>query len=536
MDYKRFGVMLDCSRNGVLTVASVKRYIDILSRLGYNCLMLYTEDTYEIPEHPAFGYLRGRYSQKELQELDAYGRERGVELIPCIQTLAHLNGIVRWKEFRPYVDVRDILLCEDERTYQLIEDMFRSLSVSFTSRTVNIGMDEAHMVGLGKYLREHGYQERFSVLVKHLQKVCEIAEKYGFTPIMWSDMFFRLGNNGVYTSAKPNLPTEEILRAVPKNVELVYWNYYASDLNCYDAMMDAHKVFENPLWFAGGLWAWTGFAPHNAISMSNTAAALAATKRHDIRNVILTVWGDDGQETSLFAILPALYYCARAAQGQTDMDIIRADFRKEFGIEFEDFMLLDLPGTRVPEGHYASNPDKYMLYNDPFLGVFDSTVTDFVPDYTGCAQKLEKLADAPEFGYLFGAMAKLCRCLAVKYDLGVRTRKAYKAGDRQAMAAIAEDYRRLLTLVEEFYQAHRQRWFRENKAFGFEVQDLRLGALKQRLAHCAQRLDAWITDEIAVIEELEEEILPQHAPGCKHNLWCSQVTPGALGMDYVAKI
>jgi len=49
---KMLGVMFDCSRNAVLTVDSVKRYANILKKMGYNTLMLYTEDTYEIDGHP----------------------------------------------------------------------------------------------------------------------------------------------------------------------------------------------------------------------------------------------------------------------------------------------------------------------------------------------------------------------------------------------------------------------------------------------------------------------------------------------------
>ena len=40
-----FGTMLDCSRNAVMTVESVKHWIDLTADLGYNMLMLYTEDT-----------------------------------------------------------------------------------------------------------------------------------------------------------------------------------------------------------------------------------------------------------------------------------------------------------------------------------------------------------------------------------------------------------------------------------------------------------------------------------------------------------
>ena len=79
--------MLDCSRNSVLSIEGLKRFIVNLEKMGYNLLQLYTEDTYEIPEEPLFGYLRGRYSQKEIREIDAFAKEHGIELQPCIQTL-----------------------------------------------------------------------------------------------------------------------------------------------------------------------------------------------------------------------------------------------------------------------------------------------------------------------------------------------------------------------------------------------------------------------------------------------------------------
>ena len=162
--------------------------------MGYNTVQLYTEDTYEADGEPYFGYLRGRYSKAELKELDAYARGIGIELVPCIQTLAHLGGITRWAEYGGITDIGDILLAGEERTYELIEHMFRTCAECFTSRRINIGMDEAHMLGLGAYLDKHGYKDRFSILSEHLRRVCEIADKYGFKPMMWSDMFFRLAS------------------------------------------------------------------------------------------------------------------------------------------------------------------------------------------------------------------------------------------------------------------------------------------------------------------------------------------------------
>ena len=64
---KKFGVMLDCSRNAVLNVETVKKHIDNLNKMGFNMLMLYTEDTYEVNNEKMFGYLRGKYIKEEVK-------------------------------------------------------------------------------------------------------------------------------------------------------------------------------------------------------------------------------------------------------------------------------------------------------------------------------------------------------------------------------------------------------------------------------------------------------------------------------------
>ncbi|MBQ0125366.1 MAG: family 20 glycosylhydrolase, partial [Clostridiales bacterium] len=190
-NFDSFGVMLDCSRNAVPNVPELKKFIGIISKMGYNFVMLYTEDTYEVENEPYFGYMRGRYSAKEIRDIDAYCKKLGVELIPCVQTLAHFNAIFRWDAYDDVHDIDDVMLADSDRTYEIIENIFKSLSKEFSSRRVHIGMDEAHKVGLGKYLDIHGYQNRYELLMRHLNKVCDIAKKYGFEPMMWDDMFFR---------------------------------------------------------------------------------------------------------------------------------------------------------------------------------------------------------------------------------------------------------------------------------------------------------------------------------------------------------
>ena len=139
------------SRNGVMTVSACKRYMDYSAALGLNTIVLYTEDTYTVPEYPYMGYLRGRYTPEELRELDAYAAELGIELVPCIQTLAHLGQFLQWKPNESLKDQPTCLLADEPDTYAFIEAEIRAIRACVSGSRLHIGMDEAHGVGLGAY-------------------------------------------------------------------------------------------------------------------------------------------------------------------------------------------------------------------------------------------------------------------------------------------------------------------------------------------------------------------------------------------------
>lgn len=528
-DKKRLGVMLDCSRNGVMKVSAVKNYIDTLKKMGYNMLMLYTEDTYEVEGRPFFGYLRGRYSVEEMTEIVEYGESKGVELIPCIQTLAHLNQIFRWGDFAKINDTGDILLVDDEETYSLIEDMFKTLRKCFKTDYLHIGMDEAHFVGLGKYLTKHGFCNRFDILSRHLKRVSDLAEKYGFKSIMWSDMFFRLAADGAYYINDPEIITDDIVKCVPENVELTYWDYYASERDRYDNMIAAHKRFNKPVWFGGGAWKWSGFSPDNGVSIMRTKEALISCREAGVENVFITCWGDDGAEAPYLSVLPTLFYAAEVYRGNDDMKDIKQKFEKMFNIGFDDFCMLDLPSrpkiSTDVEFKGVINRDKFMLYNDPFLGIYDLYMTDVreeVKYYKSLSRKLKRLCDHEEFGYMFRAEKALCDLLAVKYDLGRNTLDAYKKGDKNALLNIAKSYKKAIKLIDVFIKEFRESWVTEKKPHGFDVQDIRLGGLRQRLVICRERIIDYVNGKVDVIEELEEERLL--VGGCCHNNWAQNAS------------
>lgn len=103
---------------------------------------------------------------------------------------------------------------------------------------------------------------------------------------------------------------------------------------------------------------------------------------------------------------------------------------------------------------------------------------------------------------LFGCM----RGKYTKADLGVRTRLAYKLADKEELKKIIDDYDLLLEKTEDFYKAYQKLWFEFNKPHGFDIQDIRLGGLIQRIKSCRARLDDYINGSVSEIPELEEEI------------------------------
>ena len=509
---KRFGVMLDMSRNAVMRPEEVKRFAKLIRSFGYNMIQLYTEDTYEVDGEPYFGYMRGRYSKEELADIVSYCNSIGMEVIPCIQTLAHLNQLFRHGEYAKIRDTADILLVGDERTYELIENMFKTLRGAFTSDYIHIGMDEAHMLGLGKYLDRNGYENRFDILSKHLTRVIEIAKKYGFTPIMWSDMFFRLANHGVYYTLEDTI-TEEIVSKCPDGVELVYWDYYHKGREYYDNMIDQHRKFGKDVWFAGGAWCWSGFASFNGFAIDTMSYAMEACADKNIENVFFTMWGDDGKECSFYSLLPSLFTFRKVYEGISDPNEIKRLFKEATGEDFDAMMALDLPNLVAPNNAARSTVSKVMLYNDPLMGIYDTVVTEgAAEDFKKHAETLYGYAKDSAYAYIFESSAALCELLSVKYDLGMRSRKAYKNG-KEELKALLPDYDRAIKLLDTFHANFRKLWMKENKPFGFEVQEIRLGGLMLRMRTARNKITAYIKGELESIEEFDMDLLEHGGPG-----------------------
>ena len=497
------GAFLDFSRGGVMTVEACKRYMDHLAALGMNLIVLYTEDTFEVPEYRYMGYLRGRYSKAELREMDAYAQSLGIELVPCIQTLGHLGQFLQWQENQRMQDNATVLMCDAPPTYDFIEAEIRAMRDSVSTKRLHIGMDEAHGVGLGRYLRRFGVVDRFELLNRHLGRVVELCKKYGFEPMMWSDMFFRLGSkHDDYYDLESDIP-QSVIDALP-DVGLVYWDYYHTEEKWYEHMFTQHAKMNPDTIFAGGLWTWSGFLPHVEWTWASMGPGLKVAARHKVKTVMATQWGDDGCETNHFLALSQMpmfsEFCWRADECTPDTVKATGEYLTSLPRQAYEAFSLFYPGP------IDRRVGKALIYCDLLypLGPQGEELTDSLPR---SRKALEMLAPYQNDLFCRYASALFDVCLQ-KAVLLKEIRARYLANDKEWLAQTAEEtIVALIDSYETLRDLHKAVWERDYKRNGWEVISMRYGAVIGRLQDVQDVLLRYAEGELDTICELDEEPL-----------------------------
>ena len=511
--FTRCGAMLDMSRNGVMKVEAVKRYINYIASIGMNVFMLYMEDTYEVEGYPYMGYMRGRYSAQELKEIDDYAYSLGVEVIACMQTLGHMSQFLHWKEDQRKVKgaAKEVLLVGDEDTYTYLDACFKTIKGALRSSYINVGMDEAPDMLRGKYYDLNGPAKYYDVFMKHLHRVCDLCAKYGLKPMMWSDMVTKeYSPNGRYHNVGVKFD-DKVKKDLPENIGMVYWNY---GKDTYNELLAEHNRLEREVIYAGGSQTWFGYLPWYAVMVDNAHLGVKACLRNGIDFVTTTIWNDDGCETNQFMAINTLpYYSEYCYKGMdcTEQDIFDA---AEFlsGISEEDARLMFDVNLRID--------DDAPIFDDKTVFVRDLFYSDILYDQGSSAENcaivlprmkenVRRLAASPEkCGGLYEYAYYVHSIITTKAELRVNLRKAYQEGNREYIEKVCKTtLPELILCYEKLYGIFRTMWLRDYKPFGLEVISVRFGGIKQRLSDIRDRFENYLNggDEIY---ELKEDVLP----------------------------
>lgn len=514
--FESCGIMIDCSRGAVPKPETIERFQCRMALMGANLLMLYTEDTYEVPGRPYFGYLRGRYTQEELRRMDESAWQLGIEMIPCIQTLAHLERALQW--YRQFVDVRDtadVLYVGKPETHELLEQMITAASAPFRSNRIHIGMDEAFGLGLGHRLNERGYICAGELMKTHLGEIERILDRHGLKAMMWSDMFFHACAPGDMAYAPGTVLTQEVLEQIPPSIEQVYWHYYSEEEENYQEFFEQHNRMPAKMAFAGAVWSWNGHATDYRKAFHVAPAALRQCEKQGIKDVFITAWMDDGAEASIRSLLLGVQmYCEFNYTGSVDMGWLEQRFQICAGASAESFYNISklnvVPGLPLQKAA-TSSVIKTLLYEDPLMPILEADFGDLLDGayFSNLAEQYGAYAENyPAYDKMFRYYQELAKTAALKCDW--HNRAACIVRERElaqipALCRLAEDLICQLTSLSEVW---RDLWYCDNKPFGFEVLDIRVGGCISRFRTAIARLKAFERGEICDIEELTCEKLP----------------------------
>ncbi len=527
--FKSVGIMLDCSRNAVMTVSHLKIWLKKLAVLGYNQVMLYTEETYELEGEPYFGYQRGRYTQEEIKAIDDAADKLGIELIPCIQTLGHLGQVLKWSNYWDIKDTKSVLCAKEEKAYQLIEKMIGFWADAVRSKRIHVGMDETHDLGTGKFLDKYGYQDRFELFNEHLDKVVGMCESRGLRPMIWSDMYFRLGNvNQDYYDRETVIP-DEVKSRIPSQVELVYWDYYHDNAAFYSEWVEKHRELGFEPMMASGVWTWPMLWHCTANTDKNALPSIEGCAKSGVKEITFTMWGDDGAVCDIDSAFEGLVTCAEQIYaGKVDEKIADKRLHHICGGDYKlsrelsalgSFYLDDAAEGQDGEQDAGALAERaksqvfgnMMLWDDPLLGIYWRQVESIrsgawleIRDrYAKLSSKIARMEKAELGAGDVWAAGLLAEVLTKKISLRLKLEKAYKDRDEEKLRELIIDCAVMVKTIERWDAAFSAMWHRRNKPQGLEMIQMRIAGVARRYREVQQRLEMIITGAVEKIDELE---------------------------------
>lgn len=130
---------------------TLKRYIDWAARFKANMIGFELEDKFAYPSNPVIG-APGAFTPAELQEITSYGLERFIQVVPVIQSPAHMAYVLKHPQFahlRADGNNYQSDLCQEE-TYKLLFQMYDDVIAA--TRGVDyffVSTDEVYYAGIG---------------------------------------------------------------------------------------------------------------------------------------------------------------------------------------------------------------------------------------------------------------------------------------------------------------------------------------------------------------------------------------------------
>jgi len=312
----------------VPTLDTLKLLADRLAELKCNQLQLNLEHAFVFSFDPEICGPEDGLTPDEVTTLDAYCRERFIDLVPALATLGHMGRILsmpryrhlaeigatkRWEEMTWPERMRGLTLdVASPESHRLVEAMWSDVLAAFSSPVVNVCGDEPYDLGHGKN------RERFAgrvgeAYLEHIRRTCDICTANGRRVQFWSDVV-------------RNHP--DLFHLVPKDATVMHWGYddladYAGTRAFVDAGLDTIVC--------PGTSGWKRILNGMNLAERNISDFAVAGRQHGATGLVNTDWGDHGH----FNLLACSWHgiALGAAKGWRSDHPIGNEFDRSFAVQ-----------------------------------------------------------------------------------------------------------------------------------------------------------------------------------------------------------
>jgi hypothetical protein len=290
-DLPNRGVMFDVCRDRVPTMETLYSLVDLLAGLKVNQLQLYTEHTFAYRGHEIVWQEASPITGEEILLLDAYCRERHVELVPNQNSFGHMHRWLKHDQYRHLAESPDgvehpfsphrepFSLCPgDPGSIDLLADLYNQLLPHFSSRQLNVGLDETFELGKGRSKAEAEAKGTGRVYLEFLLKIHKLVRERGHTMQFWSDIIVR---------DEPDLVAE-----LPHDIIALEWGYEAGyPFDKHSALVAASG---RSFYVCPGTSSWNTLAGRTDNALGNLRSAAVNGFAHGAIGYLITDWGDNG--------------------------------------------------------------------------------------------------------------------------------------------------------------------------------------------------------------------------------------------------
>lgn len=319
----------DLARSRRADLPHLKAVVDQLAACRFNMLSLYLEHRFDFPSCPGVAPA-GSLTPAMARELTAYGREKGVTVIPQVNLIGHCEGIGATERYAhltcdsqahlPWGGYEQLNL-ERPDVRAFVRAAIADICAAFPEPYVHVGCDEVRQM---EWLFPGDKARQVETLFDWLMFLGDEVRRHDRQILMWGDML---------------LHHEELMRRMPRDVIVCDWHYgpQGSRETLERFQKEGFAVLAAP-----AVSTCPGFGVQMECSLKNIRAMAGDAVELGLRGILLTTW-EFGFGSGPDLIWPFVAYAGAVAAGEppAEGEAFVAEYAgRRYGVEGRDYLEL----------------------------------------------------------------------------------------------------------------------------------------------------------------------------------------------------